>query len=109
MPDLSFISRERMATHDQEVADPDEPWWLAPDIAIEVVSPTDNYDDLSSKVADYLKYGVKLIWMVDPRARAVRVHTPDQPTGFTLSESDTLSAEPVVAGWQIPVADLFKS
>ncbi len=109
MPDLSFISRERMAAHDQEIADPDEPWRLAPDIAIEVVSPTDSYDDLSGKVADYLKYGVKLIWMVDPRARAIRVHTPDEPTGFTLAETDSLTAEPVISGWKLQVADLFKS
>lgn len=107
MPDLAFIARERVEKHEAENLDPDEPWWLAPDIAAEVISHTDAYADLSQKVADYLRFGVQIVWMIDPRQRIVRVHTPAQPTGFTLHEADTLKAEPLVAGWSLSVADLF--
>jgi Uma2 family endonuclease len=106
-PDLSFIRRERVEAHNVEYTNSDEPWWLAPDLAAEVISHTDTYDDLSQKVADYLRSGVHIVWMIDPRRRTVRVHTPDQPTGFTLHDSDTLTAEPPVTGWSMAVAELF--
>jgi Uma2 family endonuclease len=106
-PDLSFIRRDRVAAHNAKYTDPDEPWWLAPDLAAEVISHTDTYHDLSQKVADYLRFGVQIVWMIDPHTRTVRVHSPAQPTGHTLYASDTLDAEPVVSGWSMEVAELF--
>lgn len=105
-PDLSFITLHRIQEHNAKYPASD-PFWLAPDLAVEVISPTDSYEYLSQKVSDYLRYGVRLVWVIDPAARAVRAHTPDQPLGFTLREGDKLTAEPVVAGWSIKVADLF--
>lgn len=107
-PDLSFITRERIEAHDAEYTDPDEPWWLAPDIAVEVLSPTDPYSAVIRKVADYLRYGVKLVWIIDPQARTVHVHSPDNPMGYTLTDKDTLKAEPVIQGWSMAVGALFE-
>ncbi len=107
-PDVSFIRRERIEAHNAEYTDPDEPWWLAPDIAVEVVSPTDPYSAVIGKAADYLRYGVKLVWIIDPQARTVHVHTPDNPMGTTLAGEDTLKAEPVIEGWSMAVAALFE-
>jgi Uma2 family endonuclease len=106
-PDLAFISRERIESHNAEHPDPDEPWWLAPDLAVEVISPTDRYDYLSQKVADYLRFGVKLVWVIDPTTRTVRVHIREEPLGHSLSEKEKLTAEPMIAGWSMKVADLF--
>jgi len=105
-PDVSFISRERIEAHNAEYPD-DEPWWLAPDLAVEVISPTDSYDYLSQKVADYLSAGVKLVWVIDAEARSVRVFAPDHPLGYAVREPDKLTAESVIPGWSMKVSDLF--
>jgi Uma2 family endonuclease len=108
VPDLAFIQRERIETHNAEHPDMDDPWWLSPDLVIEVISPTDTYTDLSQKVADYLKAGVRLVWMIDPKQRSIRVHSPEQPTGRTLIERDSLTDSPVLEGWSLPVSEVFK-
>lgn len=107
IPDLSFISRERVEAHDTAHPDEDEPWWLAPDLAVEVISPTDRYDDVSQKVADYLRFGVRLVWVIDPAGKSVRVHSPGEPLGHSLGVKDKLTAEPVIDGWSMKVSDLF--
>jgi len=47
---------------------------IAPDLAVEVVSPHDLYSEVEAKVNDYLGAGVSLVWVVDPPTRSVRVH-----------------------------------
>jgi Uma2 family endonuclease len=106
MPDVAFIARDRFQAHNREYP-PDEPWWLAPDLAVEIVSPTDSPEDVSQKVADYLQNGVRLVWVIEPRKRTVRVHTPDQPTGQPLKAGDELTAAPLIEGWSMRVDDLF--
>lgn len=106
-PDVSFVIRERVEAHNAEHGAKEGPWWLAPDLAVEIVSPTDRYIDVTRKVADYLRYGVRLIWVVEPAARVVRIFSPQEPEGHTLDESVTLSADPVLPGWSMPLAELF--
>jgi Uma2 family endonuclease len=105
-PDISFISQSRIDSQAVEYPD-DDPWWLAPDIAVEVISPTDQMPDVMDKLKAYLAYGVLLVILVFPKTKTVSVHTPDNPLGTTLSESDTLTAEPVISGWSMPVSALF--
>ncbi len=107
-PDVSFIARERVEAHNAEHGAKEGPWWLAPDLAVEIVSPTDRYIDVTRKVADYLRYGVRLVWVIDPAARVVRVFEPQEPEGHTLDESVTLSADPVLPGWSMSIAELFR-
>jgi Uma2 family endonuclease len=105
-PDVSFISRERIAAHDAKHGT-GGPWRLAPDLAVEVISPTDKYSDVLKKVADYLRYGVWLIWLVDPQNRTVQVYTPDTPNGILLRDDATLTGDPILPGWSMPLAALF--
>lgn len=107
LPDVSYMMRERIKAHDAQYPDQDEPWWLAPDLAVEVISPTDLYSEVSQKVAGYIQFGVRLIWVIDPAAKSVRVHSPGELLGHSLSEASTLSAEPVIEGWSIKVSELF--
>jgi Uma2 family endonuclease len=102
-PDLSFIARERVEAHDAQYGDVEGPYRLAPDLAVEIVSPGDSYSTVMQKVADYLRYGVRLVWVIDPQTRAVRIHTQEDPDGRTLSDTDTLSGEPVLAGWSMSI------
>jgi len=106
VPDVSFVSQERIAVHNAQHGE-DGPWRLAPDLAVEIISPNDSYSDIHRKIADYLNAGTRLVWIVDPANRVVRVHTSDDPDGFTLSEADTLQGDPVLPGYRIGVGEVL--
>ena len=106
-PDVSFISRERVEAHNAEHGPDDGSWWLAPDLAVEIISPTDRYKDIEEKIAEYLRFGVRLVWLLNPHRRTVHVYTADNPGGLLLDENATLSGDPVVPGWSIAVKDIF--
>lgn len=81
---------------------------LASDLAIEIVSPSDRWTTVSDKVDSYLAAGVLLVWVVEPAARAVRVHTPaGAERRLRAEDRDVLAAEPVLPGFHLPLAELF--
>ena len=100
-PDIAFVTRER------EDAFPEEAGFFPgpPDLAVEVISPSDRYADVDEKVAEWLNAGTRMVIVVNPRNRTVRVHTHGSVVTFT--ESDTLDGGDVVPGWRLPVADIF--
>jgi Uma2 family endonuclease len=100
--DVSFIRFGRLPNEQL----PEGHLRIAPDLAVEVVSPHDLAYDVDSKVEDYLQAGVRLVWVVSPAARTVRVHRPDGP-GTTLRADDELTGEEVLPGFRCPVRDLF--
>ncbi len=106
VPDVAFVStekvREQKEKHSQENV-----FRVPPDLAVEVVSPTDGFSDMERKVKRYLSYGVPVVWLIDPQNRFVRVYSPDQPEGHTLAESETLTGAPVLPGWSMQLSDLF--
>ena len=105
-PDASFIRAGRFP----------RPWRrgralaLAPDLAIEVRSPSDTQKVLRCKLADYLDAGVALVWVVDDHRRAAAVYTqgstPDAPDRV-LGEGDALDGGAVLPGFVLPLARLF--
>ena len=102
-PDGAFVRRERAE------AAGDAPGFFpgAPDLAIEVVSPSDRYTEVDEKVADWLDAGTLAVVVVNPRGRTVKVHR--SATDITvLSEADTLDVSDVVPGWRMPVKDIFE-
>lgn len=106
VPDVSFVAAEHMQAHFDKHGT-DGPLRLAPDLAVEVVSTNDRYSDLNKKIADYLRYGVKLVWIIDPQQRTVRICTPDNMSGVILQEEDTLKGEPVLEGWSMTVKHIL--
>jgi Uma2 family endonuclease len=100
-PDIAFISRERLP-YPEPVAYAE----VAPDLAIEVLSPGDRPDETLAKVADWLNAGTRLVWLVDPGRRQVRVYREDG-TEVLLSDTDRLDGEEVVPGFSIEVADIL--
>ena len=101
-PDASFIARGRLPGGRR----PKGHCRVAPDLAVEVVSPNDLYSHLEEKVAEYLGAGVRLVWVIDPPTKTVRVHRADGSTA-TLHSDDELSGEEVILGFRCRVADLF--
>jgi len=100
--DCAFISAEKM----RSVQDPDKFAPFAPDLAVEVVSPTDNAPDIRDKVDLYRTAGTRLVWVVYPSLRKVDVYVPGG-TSHQVSEDGVLDGGDVLPGLQINVADLF--
>jgi Uma2 family endonuclease len=101
-PDVAYVTAERLPPPEQR------PGYFegAPDLAVEIVSPTDTVSELGEKVEEYLAVGVRGIWIVDPANRTVTVHEPGQPVRI-LRELDTLEGGDVVPGFRCPVSELF--
>jgi len=79
---------------------------IAPDLAVEVVSPNDLVSELDEKVEEYLRAGVRLIWVVRPNVRTVQVFRGDRSESW-LRQLDELSGEEVVPGFRCQVGSLF--
>ena len=100
--DVSFIRRGRLPGEKL----PEGHCRIAPDLAAEVVSPNDTYYEVEEKIQLYLRAGVRLVWVVNPSTRTVRVHRPDH-TLTDLHEQEELSGEDVLPGFRCRVSDLF--
>ncbi len=101
-PDVSFWSAERLPFDQRPRGYSD----AVADLCAEVLSPSRRAVDIAEKVREYLQAGVRLVWVVDPIARTVAVHRPQQAER-TLTVADTLTCEDVLPGFACPVADLF--
>ena len=100
-PDAAFVRQERV-----KLAGEFEGYFPGPpDLAIEIISPSDRYTEVADKVAEWLAAGVRMVVVVNPRNRTVQAHTPEGVT--KLTEADTLDGGDVVPGWRLPVADIF--
>ena len=100
IPDIAFISTDRLPD-DQSKASP-----VPPDLAVEVVSPTDAQSRIIRKVFAYLEAGTHLVWILEPVSKTVTVYRSE--TDITvLTRHDTLSGEEVVKGFSCQVAELF--
>ena len=100
-PDVAFVRRERVdAARGVPGAFPG-----APDLAVEVISPTDRLTQVHDKARDWLDHGTLMVIVVNPRNRTVQVHTPNGVS--ELAETDTLDGGAVVPGWTMAVADIF--
>lgn len=105
-PDVAFISREKFEAQVQKYAN-SGPLRVVPDLAIEVVSPSDSFTEVLDKVEQYLGYGVEIVMVVDPERQKVNIYSSDEPDGKTFTIKETLSAEPVIPGWSIPLSEVF--
>ncbi|MXY47014.1 MAG: Uma2 family endonuclease [Chloroflexi bacterium] len=103
IPDLAFIRRGRLDT----VGVIRGYFPGAPDLAIEVISPSNSYSEVAEKVFDYLEAGTLMVIVLEPRTRTVSVHR--SPTNVVaLTEADTLDGGDVVPGWRMAVAEIFE-
>ena len=106
-PDISFIRMGRLP--DERI--PEGHIRIAPDLAVEVVSPGDLAYEVDEKVEQYLEAGVRLVWVVSPKTRTVRIHRPKGDAAGPISglaEADTISGEDVVPAFQCRVAEFFQ-
>ncbi|MCA9861841.1 MAG: Uma2 family endonuclease [Thermomicrobiales bacterium] len=102
VPDVAFVRADRMPQGEARRHFPR----LAPDLAVEVLSPTDRDRDVRAKVAMYQEAGMPLIWLVDPDAQTVTVLALGQEP-VTLTVADTLDGGDVLPDLRLEVAEIF--
>ncbi len=102
-PDVAYVAAERVPA----AGVPEGFWPTAPDLAVEIISPSETADEVRDKIRDYLQAGTRTVWVVYPRSREVLAYTPDgraQTFGSTMLLEDPL----VVPGFSCAVSSLFQ-
>jgi Uma2 family endonuclease len=97
-PDVSFVRAERIPAGGLTAGY----WPGAPDLAVEVLSPSDRYPEVQRKVQEYLDAGTRLVWVVDPESRTATVFHADGRSTFLAAE-DVLDGEDVLPGFRLPL------
>lgn len=100
-PDFAFVGSARIAEVLRAGANEG-----APDLAVEVLSPSNTYTETSRKTAEYLRYGAREVWIVDPESRAVTVHAP-RAIPRLLEGADVFDGGELLPGFAVPVAACF--
>ncbi|MDG2989545.1 Uma2 family endonuclease [Candidatus Synechococcus calcipolaris G9] len=104
-PDISFFAKERL----QELNDlPIGFLDGAPDLAIEILSPTNTIAEIDSKLAEYFENGTRLVWVIHPNQHHILVYRSAQEPDRLLKSADSLEGEEVIPGFTLPVTDLFQ-
>ena len=103
IPDVAYYPWDRLPGRQL----PDDPIpELHPDLAVEVISKSNTTREMWQKLKDYFFAGVKVVWYVYPKRKAVEVYTSvDDLT--TFNEADALTGGDVLPGFTLPVADIF--
>jgi len=96
-PDLLFVSRERLPG-----ALPEGYLTVAPDLVVEVVSPSNAASAIQDKVLEYLDAGVRLVWVVDPKARTATTYRSRSRIAI-LDEDEELDGGDVLPGFRLPL------
>lgn len=103
-PDIAFVSNDRLPPVDQRSGFLE----VAPDLAVEVVSPVDRMTEVSRKVSMFLEHGTRQVWVVDPGPRTVVVYDAREPSVQRIYRpGDVLDGGDVLPGFSMTVTDIF--
>jgi Uma2 family endonuclease len=100
--DVAFVRTERLVA----ITNPQKHVPFAPDLAVEVRSPSDRDDEVEEKVQTWLKAGTLMVWTVDPESRTVTIHRPGSDP-VTLGVDEQLTGADVLPGFTCRVAEFF--
>ena len=102
LPDVGFVSFARMPPEGEPVGK----WTFAPDLAVEIVSPSDLFENVKNKLRDYFAAGVREVWLIEPQFQAVTIYT--SPTrDRILTEDDELTSD-LLPGFACRVGSFFE-
>jgi Uma2 family endonuclease len=101
VPDVAFVRAERIPPGRSKGFIQG-----APDLAVEIISPTDRASEVKAKAQDWLEAGCRVVWVVDPETKTVTVYRGGAET-VLFRESDTLSGGDVLPGFSLPVSEIF--
>lgn len=101
-PDAAFVSAERLAAWSG-----DGPFFEgAPDLAVEVLSPSNTRGEVERKVREYLAAGARLVWVVDPASRSVTAYRTGEASR-RVGPDDSLDGSDILPGFTLPVSRIF--
>ncbi len=103
-PDVAFVAYKRWPKGKR--VPKTAAWHIVPDLAAEVISPSNTWNEIVEKIADYFRTGVQLVWVVSPATEQVYVYTAPNANRI-LNRSDTLDGGDVLPGFMLPLAQLF--
>ena len=101
-PDVTYVSRAKLPGGES----PERFGEVIPDLAVEVLSPSDSLKELGRKIGEFLENGVPIVWLVDPARQTVTIYRSLTETQ-QLTSKDTITAEPVLPGFSVPVQRFF--
>jgi Uma2 family endonuclease len=101
-PDVSFVSSDRLP----DGQTPEGFAEFLPDLAVEIVSPTDRATEIAEKIGEYLAHGVQMVWLVNPRAETITVYR-SMTDVMTFYSTDDLLADPILPGFSCRVQGVF--
>lgn len=99
-PNVSFVRAERLRQSPRGFAE------LAPDLMVEVKSPTDRLTKLREKIQQFLELGTQVGILLNPENRTVEVHRQGQEA-VALQDGDILTIPELFPGWQVAVEELW--
>jgi Uma2 family endonuclease len=104
-PDVAFVSAERWPL-DRPIPEIGD-WEVVPDLAVEVISPNDAFEDVLAKMHEYFEKGVRQVWIVVPKTQ--QIYMFDSPTRVHIwSVTEELDGGQLLPGLRLPVAHLFQ-
>jgi Uma2 family endonuclease len=103
MPDVAFVAASRIP----EEGEPIGAWPIAPDLAVEIISPNDLYESVMTKIMEYFAAGVRQVWIISLEHRLVAVYSSPTESKL-LGETDELDGGDIIPGFRLRVADLFQ-
>jgi Uma2 family endonuclease len=101
-PDVFYVRPEHLPTD----GIPDAYWQQAPDLVVEIVSPSETASEVDEKVVQYLEAGVALVWLVYPKTRRVVIYEPGDVIHI-LSHDAVLTHDVVLPGFRCILSDIF--
>lgn len=102
LPDVCYVLADKL-----QAGIPEKYWETAPDLAIEVISPSETWDEVQQKVEEYLMAGTPMVWTVHPRTGRVVVYTPDA-IARTYRAEEVLEFPQLLPGFSCKVKDFFQ-
>jgi Uma2 family endonuclease len=104
-PDISFVAKERLQGLDDI---PDGFLEGAPDLAVEILSPSNTVEEIHNKLVEYFENGSRLVWVINPKEKYVLVYRSSQEPDRLLKSIDSLDGEEIVPEFTLPIAELFQ-
>ncbi|QDT35742.1 Uma2 family endonuclease [Stratiformator vulcanicus] len=102
LPDVSFTAKDR-APKDRSQAAPR----IAPNLCVEILSPSNTKREIENKVAEFFASGVDVVWIIDPKAKSALIYRDGQIVD-TLDEAGVLKGEGPLAGFELSLSELFR-
>jgi Uma2 family endonuclease len=99
-PDVAFVRSEKIRPSEGYI-------YGAPDLAVEIISPTERPGGIRKKLHEYLSHGVKQVWQIYPENREIVVYLPDE-TSKTYRPGDTIPGGDLLPGFTLDVAQVFE-